>query len=180
MDKFVCEFAELISEVSYEKVIDCIEINSIRLCLSININKVTTALGVTTIWPEDIVRVFVSGEYFHKLVLQNGYLNALFNTNKLTEIVLTEIMDKNNKYGTRTRKNKLVIIEYSSPNIAKPFHAGHLRSTIIGNVLSNLYECVGYDVYRMNYLGCLTVIIFLLKHTIFYRFYGVIQIDFSI
>lgn len=46
-----------------------------------------------------------------------------------------------------------VIIEFSSPNIAKPFHAGHLRSTIIGAFLANLHEANGWDVTRMNYLG---------------------------
>jgi arginyl-tRNA synthetase len=48
---------------------------------------------------------------------------------------------------------KKVIVEFSSPNIAKPFHVGHLRSTIIGGFLSNLYEGAGWDVVRMNYLG---------------------------
>lgn len=46
-----------------------------------------------------------------------------------------------------------MIVEFSSPNIAKPFHAGHLRSTIIGGFLSNLYEAAGWDVVRMNYIG---------------------------
>lgn len=48
---------------------------------------------------------------------------------------------------------KTIIVEFSSPNIAKKFHAGHLRSTIIGGFLSTLYECLGYNVIRMNYLG---------------------------
>lgn len=48
---------------------------------------------------------------------------------------------------------KRIIVEFSSPNIAKPFHAGHLRSTIIGGFLSNLYEGAGWDVVRVNYLG---------------------------
>jgi arginyl-tRNA synthetase len=46
-----------------------------------------------------------------------------------------------------------LIVEFSSPNIAKPFHAGHLRSTIIGGFLANVYEGAGWDVVRMNYLG---------------------------
>ena len=45
------------------------------------------------------------------------------------------------------------MIIYSSPNIAKPFHAGHLRSTVIGNYIANLYEKLGYNVIRLNYLG---------------------------
>lgn len=64
----------------------------------------------------------------------------------------------NTKRGARDPENpdtgrKTIIVEFSSPNIAKKFHAGHLRSTIIGGFLSNLYERSGYNVVRMNYLG---------------------------
>ena len=50
-------------------------------------------------------------------------------------------------------QHKLVLIEFSSPNIAKPLHAGHLRSTVIGNVLANLYAASGHSAFRVNYLG---------------------------
>ncbi|XP_045191717.2 probable arginine--tRNA ligase, mitochondrial isoform X1 [Mercenaria mercenaria] len=52
-----------------------------------------------------------------------------------------------------TNSRKCVIVEYSSPNIAKPFHVGHLRSTILGNFIANLYERLGWKVVRLNYLG---------------------------
>lgn len=52
-----------------------------------------------------------------------------------------------------TEPKQKIVIEFSSPNIAKPFHMGHLRSTIIGNALSNLYQAFGHDVTRINYLG---------------------------
>jgi arginyl-tRNA synthetase len=52
-----------------------------------------------------------------------------------------------------SKGRKKIIVEFSSPNIAKPFHAGHLRSTIIGGFLSNLYEGAGWDVVRINFLG---------------------------
>jgi len=52
-----------------------------------------------------------------------------------------------------SKGQKRIIVEFSSPNIAKPFHAGHLRSTIIGGFLANLYELTGWDVIRINYLG---------------------------
>lgn len=52
-----------------------------------------------------------------------------------------------------SKGKKRIIIEFSSPNIAKPFHAGHLRSTIIGGFLANLYTITGWEVIRMNYLG---------------------------
>lgn len=54
---------------------------------------------------------------------------------------------------TESKNGQTVVVEYSSPNIAKPFHAGHLRSTILGNFISNLYEGMGYKVVRINYLG---------------------------
>lgn len=58
---------------------------------------------------------------------------------------------KDPKDGDAGRKR--IIVEFSSPNIAKPFHAGHLRSTIIGGFIANLYEGAGWDVVRINYLG---------------------------
>jgi arginyl-tRNA synthetase len=65
---------------------------------------------------------------------------------------------KNPLLGLKNRENpsegkKRIIVEFSSPNIAKPFHAGHLRSTIIGGFLANLYDGAGWDVIRINYLG---------------------------
>lgn len=58
------------------------------------------------------------------------------------------------EYGVNTLgKGKKVIIEYSSPNIAKSFHVGHLRSTIIGAFLANLYKACGWEVTSINYLG---------------------------
>lgn len=53
----------------------------------------------------------------------------------------------------QSKQKKTVIVEFSSPNIAKPFHVGHLRSTIIGNFLSNINEHLGHKVHRINYLG---------------------------
>lgn len=61
---------------------------------------------------------------------------------------------KKGGYGTNlSGAGKTVILDFSSPNVAKPFHAGHLRSTIIGAFLANLYEANGWDAVRMNYLG---------------------------
>ena len=82
----------------------------------------------------------------------------------LIKTVIPLILKEKAQFGTNARLGlvdpskpssgkKRVIVEFSSPNIAKPFHAGHLRSTIIGGFISNLYEAVGWDVIRMNYLG---------------------------
>ncbi|XP_052817252.1 uncharacterized protein LOC128243495 [Mya arenaria] len=73
--------------------------------------------------------------------------------------LLSQIRAQGNLYGfvdeqaRHENSKKTVVVEYSSPNIAKPFHMGHLRSTILGHFLSNLYERHGWNVVRLNYLG---------------------------
>jgi len=67
---------------------------------------------------------------------------------------LKQVFHLKEKYGnSSTLQGKKILVEYSSPNIAKPFHAGHLRSTIIGNFLKNLYNACGAQVIGINYLG---------------------------
>lgn len=73
-------------------------------------------------------------------------------------MVIPASYGKNPSFGLKQgaddgRTRQKVVIEFSSPNIAKLFHAGHLRSTIIGAFLSNLYESMGWDVVKVNYLG---------------------------
>lgn len=78
----------------------------------------------------------------------------MLDTNNVTRDILTQINDLGDKYGTNeSGKGKKVVLEYSSPNIAKSFHVGHLRSTIIGAFLERLYKACGWDVTSMNYLG---------------------------
>lgn len=91
-------------------------------------------------------------------------LSFTFAPSSLSVLVLSSIFQLGDSYGSNpadglknpkdpSAGSKRIIIEFSSPNIAKEFHAGHLRSTIIGAFLSNLYEASGWDVIRMNYLG---------------------------
>ena len=72
----------------------------------------------------------------------------------MTSLILPQILKSGSNYGRNDiDAGKKVIVEFSSPNIAKPFHAGHLRSTIIGSFLANVHEACGWQVIRMNYLG---------------------------
>ena len=72
----------------------------------------------------------------------------------LVQSVLTEIDEKQENYGSSEIGNgKNIIVEYSSPNIAKPFHIGHLRNTIIGSSLYKIYQFLGYHVTGINHLG---------------------------
>ena len=91
-------------------------------------------------------------EMFDIQVAPNGFLN-FFAKPEFLQKQLGEI-SQNETYGqSEEGKGKKVIIEYSSPNIAKPMHVGHLRTTIIGDALANVYEKVGCDVIRWNYIG---------------------------
>ena len=88
-----------------------------------------------------------------KIEVVGGYLNFFVNKELLAKEVLQE-MDKNEEYGKSTIGNgKNIVIDYSAPNIAKPFHIGHLRSTVIGAALYNIYKYLGYNVTGINHLG---------------------------
>lgn len=84
----------------------------------------------------------------------NGFLNFKLNQNKIAEEVIKNFNKMQDKYGSETQENsKNVVIDYSSPNIAKPFHIGHLRPTVIGGALYNIYKYLGYNVTGINHLG---------------------------
>lgn len=84
----------------------------------------------------------------------NGYLNFMVNKVSFATTILDEISEKGDLFGDDSvGEGKTVIIESSSPNIAKPFHIGHLCSTVIGQSLSRLYQSVGYKTVKVNHLG---------------------------
>ena len=91
-------------------------------------------------------------------ILEKGKINYFVDTNTFTEQVIRTALTLPPDY--QWTKNALfpetvtnVVVEFSSPNIAKPFHIGHLRSTIIGNFVANIHQKVGNSVKRINYLG---------------------------
>lgn len=92
-----------------------------------------------------------SAEIFEKIESVNGYLNFYVSDNAIAEN-LVAMADEN--YGSsKIGKGKTVVIDYSSPNIAKPFHIGHLRSTVIGQSIKNIHKFCGYDCVGVNHLG---------------------------
>ena len=92
-------------------------------------------------------------EEIEKVEVAGGYLNFFINKTELAEEVLKEI-SKAEQYGkSELGKEKNIVIDYSAPNIAKQFHIGHLRSTVIGGALYNIYKYLGYNVTGVNHLG---------------------------
>lgn len=102
---------------------------------------------------EDIKNVLVS-DLFEKVEVVNGYVNVFINKKLLTNNIINEITTKKENFGSSNiGEGKTIVIDYSSPNIAKPFGVGHLRSTVIGNALRNISIKNGYNVVSINYLG---------------------------
>ena len=90
----------------------------------------------------------------YEINVVNGYLNIFMNKNNVSKETIIKILDEKENYGNNSYgKNKNLVIEYSSPNIAKPFGMGHLRSTVIGQALNNISKKCGYNVTSINYLG---------------------------
>lgn len=95
-------------------------------------------------------------EIIKKVEIAGGYLNFYISSKIFTKEVLEQISN-NEKFGIEPEddknKEKNIVIDYSAPNIAKPFHIGHLRSTVIGAALYNIYKYLGYNVTGINHLG---------------------------
>lgn len=99
-------------------------------------------------------KIELNNEIIEKVEVAGGYLNFFINNQKLTEEVLTEINKQKENYGkSNIGEGKTILVEYSSPNIAKPFHIGHLRTTLIGNSLYKIYKYLGYNTIGINHLG---------------------------
>ena len=91
---------------------------------------------------------------FEKVEAVGPYVNIFINRDVLAESVLQKIQKERDKFGSsKTGKGKTILVEFSSPNIAKPFGIGHLRSTIIGNSLAEISNALGFKVIKLNYLG---------------------------
>ena len=99
-------------------------------------------------------KIEMPNKYISKIEAVNGFLNIFINNEILIENVLDEMESKKENYGSSNIGNgKNIIVEYSSPNIAKPFHVGHLRTTVIGRALYNMYKFLGYNTIGLNHLG---------------------------
>lgn len=91
---------------------------------------------------------------FKSAASAGGYLNFFFDDLFWAHVVIDEIQNKKTKVGDKTLgAGKTIVVDYSSPNVAKPMSIGHLRSTVIGQALVNIFKAVGFKTIGINYLG---------------------------
>lgn len=91
---------------------------------------------------------------FDKVEQVNAYVNLFLCRDTFVSNVICEVAERKDQFGsTDVGKGRTVIVEFSSPNIAKPFHIGHIRSTVIGNAIYKLYDFLNYNTVRINHLG---------------------------
>ena len=102
----------------------------------------------------DIAKAIEPNALFEKVEQVNAYVNMFIDKQEFARLTLSAVCEQGAAYGnTEGGKGKTVVVEYSSPNIAKPFHIGHIRSTVIGASIAKLYEAIGCKVVRLNHLG---------------------------
>lgn len=96
----------------------------------------------------------ISHPLFERVVAEGPYLNCFYNKSFVSREVMIDVLHKQSDYGNLAiGQSKTVTLDFSSPNIAKPFSMGHLRSTVIGNSLACISEKCGYRAIRINHLG---------------------------
>ena len=103
---------------------------------------------------KSIAEQIAAADMFEKVESVNAYVNMFISRDAFIDDVVKEVITKGDAFGSSDiGAGRKVIVEYSSPNIAKPFHIGHIRSTVIGNSIYKIYDFLGYDAFRINHLG---------------------------
>ncbi|MBE6024283.1 MAG: arginine--tRNA ligase [Cellulosilyticum sp.] len=103
---------------------------------------------------QEIVQSLEASECLEKVENVNAYINFFLNKAVYVKEVLDAVLSEKENYGIEVNKDKgNIVVDYSSPNIAKPFHVGHLRSTVIGNSLYQIFSALGYNCIGVNHLG---------------------------
>ena len=160
MTDFKCEIAEAIAKatnIKKDEIYEYIEVPKdtsngdyafpcFKLAKALKKNPTQIATDINE-------KISVNDEIITKIVIAGGYLNFYINKDLLTMEVLAKIENQEEYGKVETPKNKNIVIDYSSPNIAKPFHIGHLKTTVIGGALYNIYKYLGYNVIGINHLG---------------------------
>ena len=101
-----------------------------------------------------IAEAIADDPMFTKVEQVNAYVNMFIDKEAFAKDVISEVIDRGDDFGkSDVGAGRPVVVEYSSPNIAKPFHIGHIRSTVIGASIAKIYDYLGFKVIRINHLG---------------------------
>ncbi|MBV1757476.1 MAG: arginine--tRNA ligase [Dethiosulfatibacter sp.] len=150
-------FSDLVDDVTLEDIYGMVEIppNSQLGDFAVPCFRFAKVLRKSpNMIAETIATQIPADENFDKVTNEGPYVNFFVSKASFAKDILTEIENKKEKYGTKDiGQGRSVIVEFSSPNIAKPFHIGHIRTTIIGNVLYNIYKFMGFNAIAINHLG---------------------------
>ncbi len=96
----------------------------------------------------------IDASHFEKVVATGPYVNFFLDKSQISDQVIKAVIQAGAAYGQQEEgQGANVTIDLSSPNIAKPFSVGHLRSTVIGDAISNIYKKMGYNTIKINHLG---------------------------
>ena len=103
---------------------------------------------------QELIAKLEQPAFLSKMEVVGAYVNFFLDKGIYAEQILRRVLSEKENYGkSDIGKGKTIVIDYSSPNIAKPFHVGHLRSTVIGNAIYKIYEELGYHCIGINHLG---------------------------
>ena len=103
---------------------------------------------------QELAKQLSADEYIDRVDAVGGYLNFFYDRSMFISNTIKAAKAAGEDWGkSKIGEGKTVLVEYSSPNIAKPFHIGHLFSTAVGNSLARIYKFLGYDVESLNHLG---------------------------
>lgn len=149
--------AESIEGLSQEEIQDMIEIptDSRMGDFAFPCFKLAKALRkAPPMIAQGIAEKLSQSQIFDKVENVNAYVNMFLSRREFMKELITNVVAEKEGYGSSNiGNNRKVIVEFSSPNIAKPFHIGHIRSTVIGNSIYKIYDFLGYDTVRINHLG---------------------------
>ncbi len=156
-DKITTLLAEAVEDLTAEEIRDMIEIpvDSKMGDYAFPCFKLAKVMRkAPPMIAQGIAEKLQGSELFEKVENVNAYVNMFLSRKVFVKELVSGVAADQERYGSSDiGQNRKVIVEFSSPNIAKPFHIGHIRSTVIGNAIYKIYQFLGYETVRINHLG---------------------------
>lgn len=152
----IAQLLQKVTDLDKEEILNLIEIPSSDMgdfafpCFKL----AKTMKKAPNIIATELAEKIEKADFISNIQVVNAYINFYVNKSIYIKNALTQMLQQKEHFGdANIGNNKTIVIDYSSPNIAKPFHIGHLRSTVIGNSLYKIYKKLGYNVVGINHLG---------------------------